>query len=50
MPFNCVDLNKFAPISKSHDIIGAVTDQAASLTGLMAGTPVVAGGGDFPVS
>ena len=45
-----VDLEKFAPIHPSHEVVGEVTDEAAKLTGIPAGTPVVAGGGDFPVS
>ena len=45
-----IDLSKFAPIHKSHEVMGQVTETAAKLTGLPAGTPVVAGGGDFPVS
>jgi len=45
-----VDVAKFAPLHKSHDVIGTVTEKAAELTGLSAGTPVVCGGGDFPVS
>ncbi len=45
-----VDLSKFAPVSSSHEVIGKITDQAAGLTGIPSGTPVVAGGGDFPVS
>ena len=45
-----VDLKRFAPIHPSHEVIGKVTAQAAFLTGLLEGTPVVAGGGDFPVS
>lgn len=45
-----VDLEKFAPVHRSHDVIGTVTSSAARLTGIPAGTPVVAGGGDFPVS
>jgi len=45
-----VDLGQFAPVSPSHAVIGTVTDEAAKLTSLPAGTPVVAGGGDFPVS
>ncbi len=45
-----VDLAKFAPVHRSHDVIGAVTRAAAERTGLRADTPVVAGGGDFPVS
>ena len=45
-----VDIAKFAPVHPSHGVIGRVTAAAASLTGIPAGTPVVAGGGDFPVS
>lgn len=45
-----VDLEKFAPIHPSHAVIGEVTEEASKLTGIPAGTPVVAGGGDFPVS
>ncbi len=45
-----VDLRKFAPVHPSHEIIGKVTREAATATGLVAGTPVVAGGGDFPAS
>lgn len=45
-----VDLEKFAPVRPSQEVIGSVTAAAARLTGIPAGTPVVAGGGDFPVS
>jgi xylulokinase len=45
-----VDLGKFAPVHPSHAVVGRVTPEAAAATGLLAGTPVVAGGGDFPVS
>jgi xylulokinase len=45
-----IDLEKFAPVHPSHEVIGEVTDEAANQTGIPAGTPVVAGGGDFPVS
>ena len=45
-----VDLKKFAPIYRSQDIIGEVTEEAARQTGLPIGIPVVAGGGDLPVS
>lgn len=34
------------PVHDSTDIMGRVTSEAASLTGLQAGTPVVAGGAD----
>ena len=42
-----VDLDKLAEIHAAHDVIGKVTAEAASLTGLAAGTPVVTGGGDM---
>ncbi len=45
-----VDLGRFAPVAASHEVIGQVTQQSSKLTGIPAGTPVVAGGGDFPVS
>jgi xylulokinase len=43
-----VDLEKLPPIHRSSEVIGRVTTCAAEATGLSAGTPVVAGGGDFP--
>jgi len=45
-----VDLERFAPVSPSHAVIGTVTESSSTATGVPAGTPVVAGGGDFPVS
>jgi sugar (pentulose or hexulose) kinase len=45
-----VELEKFAPVLASHAVIGEVTRAVAEQTGLRSGTPVVAGGGDFPVS
>ena len=45
-----VDLGRFAPVSASHEVIGTVSDEAFRQSGVPAGTPVVAGGGDFPVS
>jgi xylulokinase len=41
-----VDYAKFPEIISSIDIVGTVTSQAAEATGLMKGTPVVAGAGD----
>lgn len=41
-----LDRGKVPPLYRSTDIIGTVTAQAARLTGLKEGTPVVAGGGD----
>jgi xylulokinase len=43
-----VELDKLPPIHRSSEFIGSVTSGAAEATGLCAGTPVVAGGGDFP--
>ena len=40
------DREKLPEIYKCHDVIGEVTNEAATLTGLLAGTPVVAGGLD----
>lgn len=34
-------------VRRAHDVLGAVTVEAARATGLRAGTPVVVGGGDF---
>jgi xylulokinase len=45
-----LDLDRFPPIRPSHQVIGRVGQEAAEETGLPVGTPVVAGGGDFPVS
>ena len=42
-----VDLQKLPPVSPSASIIGRVDREAASLTGLPEGTPVVAGAGDM---
>ncbi|MDB4936749.1 MAG: Xylulose kinase [Labilithrix sp.] len=35
------------PLKRAHEVLGAVTAEAARATGLPAGTPVVVGGGDF---
>ncbi|HEY3819432.1 MAG TPA: FGGY family carbohydrate kinase [Polyangiaceae bacterium] len=45
-----VPLGKLPRIVRSHDVLGTVTREAAAATGLRAGTPVVAGGGDFAAS
>jgi len=42
-----IDGEKLPPIHPSSAVIGQVTPQAAAITGLAAGTPVVAGGGDM---
>lgn len=41
-----IDREKLPRLLKSTDIAGYVTEKAAALTGLLAGTPVVCGGGD----
>ena len=38
------------PIRAPLEILGAVTPEAAALTGLVAGTPVLVGGADYPVA
>jgi xylulokinase len=42
-----VDINKLPQIHPAYGVIGQVTPEAAALTGLTEGTPVVAGGGDM---
>ena len=42
-----LDVEKLPPIRRSSDVIGHVTASAARHTGLVEGTPVVAGGGDM---
>jgi xylulokinase len=41
-----LDPAKLPPLLPSTTVIGRVTEEAAALTGLLAGTPVVIGGGD----
>ncbi|WP_374378740.1 FGGY-family carbohydrate kinase [Dongia sp.] len=45
-----IDSSLLAPIRKSHDVVGEVTAAAAAHTGLVAGTPVVAGCADHVAS
>ena len=42
-----LDAEKLPPIRASADVIGAITPEIARETGLLAGTPVVAGSGDM---
>ena len=39
-------MGKLPQIIKSHDIVGKLSKEAASILGLKEGIPVVAGGGD----
>jgi xylulokinase len=45
-----VPLRLLPRVVAAHEVIGAVTREAAEATGLREGTPVVAGGGDFAAS
>jgi xylulokinase len=45
-----VDLNKFAPVFNSYDIIGNIKEEISKEIGLSVNIPVIAGGGDFIVS
>jgi len=42
-----IRLDQMPPVRRSHEVLGAITSEAASATGLRAGTPVMVGGGDF---
>jgi len=42
-----IDLDKLPDIYPSYEVVGEVTEEAAKITGLKPGTPVVAGAGDF---
>ena len=45
-----LDAEKLATIRSPEIVLGQVTTEAARLTGLRAGTPVLVGGGDYPMS
>ncbi len=45
-----LDLEKLPRLVDASELIGVVSDEAAGITGLQAGTPVTAGAGDFPVA
>jgi xylulokinase len=45
-----VPLRLLPRVVDAHEVIGAVTREAAEATGLRAGMPVIAGGGDFAAS
>lgn len=45
-----LDLAKLPPIREPAEILGRVTAAAAAETGLRAGTPVLVGGGDYPLA
>ena len=45
-----LDLAKLPPIREPAEIVGHVTAGAAAETGLLKGTPVLVGGGDYPLA
>ena len=45
-----LDASKLPPVASATDLLGEVTAEAATVTGLRAGTPVAVGAGDFPVA
>ncbi len=45
-----IDRSILPPVAESQDVVGKVSASAAAKTGLMAGTPVVAGAGDQAAS
>jgi xylulokinase len=45
-----LDRAKLPPIRSPLEVLGSVTDAAAAASGLRKGTPVLVGGGDYPVS
>ncbi|HZC58345.1 MAG TPA: FGGY family carbohydrate kinase [Chthoniobacterales bacterium] len=45
-----LDSEKLPPLGAASDLLGFVTNEAAALTGLCAGTPVAVGAGDFPAA
>lgn len=44
-----LDIDKLPRIVEPTDVIGTVTERSSRTTGILAGTPVLAGGGDQPV-
>ena len=45
-----LDLVKLPPLKDASEVLGIVTRDAASETGLWEGTPVIVGAGDYPVT
>jgi xylulokinase len=45
-----LDIAKLPPIRNPLEILGGVTEAASLATGLLAGTPVLVGGADYPVA
>jgi xylulokinase len=45
-----LDLKMLPPLKNASEVLGGVTREAARETGLLEGTPVVVGAGDYPVT
>ena len=45
-----LDPDKLPSLGLASELLGAVTKEAAQITGLRAGTPVAVGAGDFPMA
>ena len=45
-----LDRDKLPPIRQPTEILGRLSIEAAAQTGLLSGTPVLVGGGDYPVA
>ena len=45
-----LDLNMLPPLKNASEVLATVTREAARETGLLEGTPVVVGAGDYPVT
>jgi xylulokinase len=45
-----LDLGLLPPLKNATDVLGTINKEAARHTGLLEGTPVVAGAGDYPVT
>jgi len=50
MRYSGIDPGKLPPLVRPADVVGPLTKQAGAATGLLEGTPVVAGAGDIPSS
>jgi len=45
-----LDIRKFPSLREAWDVLGVISKEAATATGLLEGTPVVVGAGDYPVT
>jgi len=45
-----LDIRKFPSLREAWDVLGVISKAAATATGLLEGTPVVVGAGDYPVT